>query len=286
MEEPQEPRNLPGWGALLVTLLAVLGTYAVVLVASLVRASAGGLSVHEAALEVARTPLNLGLAQLLGFAAALIFALRGLGRRRPVLQELNVLPTGAPILLAAAVAGAALQFPLAELGNQLHELWPMPLEEQLRIQQLTTADDLWDGVGIVFALVLVAPATEELLFRGLLLPDLAHRYGVAVALVATSMLFGLSHGDKVVAIYATVAGLVLGAVALRTGTTLVSLVMHASVNAVPVLLPAQLVSIPGFNVVSEEVQHLPLPLLLTSSLGAVVAIVLLVRLSDEDQGQE
>lgn len=265
------------------TVTAVLGTYAVVLVASLVRATASGASVNEAAMAVARAPLNLGLAQLVGFGVALVFGLRGLSRRGPALVELEVHAVGAPVLLAAAVAGVALQFPLAELGNQLHELWPVPIEEQLRIQELTTAHDLWDGLSIVFALVFVAPVTEELLFRGLLLPDLARRYGPMVALVATSLLFGASHGDRVVGVYAAVAGLILGAVALRTGTTLIAIVMHASVNAMPVLLPARVLPIAGFNVVSEEVQHLPWPLLLASSLGALVALALVVRLSDEER---
>jgi hypothetical protein len=55
--------------------------------------------------------------------------------------------------------------------------------------------------------------------------------------------------------------------------------LHAGVNAVPLLLPATLVPIRGFNVAQQS--HLPLPVLLGTSLMSAVALALLWRLTDE-----
>jgi membrane protease YdiL (CAAX protease family) len=79
------------------------------------------------------------------------------------------------------------------------------------------------------------------------------------------------------AIPAFVAGIVLGALADRYDSIWPSLAMHASVNAVPLLLPSEIVTIRGFNLLDEEVTHLPLPLLLASGVIALGALVFLLR---------
>ena len=126
-------------------------------------------------------------------------------------------------------------------------------------------------------MVLVAPVTEELLFRGWLLQDLKEQYGETRALIWSSALFGLAHLEAAAVLYAALGGLVLGAVALRTKSTLASIAMHAGVNAVALLLPATLIRIEGFNTLSQQVEHISWWLLLLALLGAAGALRIVWR---------
>jgi len=130
----------------------------------------------------------------------------------------------------------------------------------------------WGGFSALLALVLVAPVTEELLFRGWLLRDLEDQYGSTAALLWSSALFGLVHHEPPAILYATLGGFVLGAVALRTKSTLASVAMHAGVNALPLLLPARLIPIEGFNTLSQGVEHVHWSLLLGSSAATAAAL--------------
>jgi membrane protease YdiL (CAAX protease family) len=167
-------------------------------------------------------------------------------------------------LALCLLAGACLQFPLAELGNLLHQhVFGMePLEAQLARQALIEAHGPLDGALVVICLVALVPFAEEALFRGLFMFGLTERYGRGFGILLSAALFGVIHFDVVAAVYAAVAGLVLGALALATESTWASAALHAAINAVPVLLPERLFPIHGFNVPSESPEHLPVSLVL------------------------
>jgi len=265
--------------ALGLTFLAGLSLRAVVMLAAYLRARASGADFAHELTAVASDPVNLGLAQAVSFGATLGLGLalsRGGGRARDDLALVAVPLPAAGLLL---VAGISLQFPLSELGNLLAEVWPTPLAEQLARQDLLSPHGMLAGVAVVIALVVIAPVTEELLFRGLILRGVASRHGELAGLLLSSMLFGaMHHGTSMFP--ALLAGLLLGMVALSTGSTLASMLLHAAVNAVPVLLPERVLPVRGFNVVSEQVYHLPLALVVGTAALTVAALVLLFRMSD------
>lgn len=82
------------------------------------------------------------------------------------------------------------------------------------------------AVGVV-ALVVVAPVAEELVFRGLGFAALGRH-----ALVATSILFALAHAAPVLLAPVFLAGLGLGYLRLRTGSTYTGMVAHGGLNAI------------------------------------------------------
>ena len=153
----------------------------------------------------------------------------------------------------------------------------MSFDDLARRHRLVNPTTWWGGISVLFALVLVAPVTEELLFRGWLLRDLEHRYGTLPALLWSSALFGLVHLEASAVLYATLAGLVLGAVALRTRSTLGSIAMHAGVNALPLLLPTTLLRIEGFNTLGQQVEHISPWLLVLCLAGAALALAAVWR---------
>jgi len=80
------------------------------------------------------------------------------------------------------------------------------------------------GVGI-------APGLgEELLFRGLLLRGFTRRFGVAMGLATSSLLFGALHLDPVQGAAAALLGLYLGCVAIAAGGTRTAVLCHVSNN--------------------------------------------------------
>ena len=91
------------------------------------------------------------------------------------------------------------------------------------------------------------------------------------------------HIEPAAVLYAMLGGLVLGAVALRTKSTLASIAMHAGVNALPLLLPATLVRVEGFNTLSQRVEHINWWLLLLSLAVAGGALAIVWR-STADEG--
>lgn len=95
--------------------------------------------------------------------------------------------------------------------------------------------EMFMGGGQVWALallvILVGPLFEELIFRGWLLGGLRERWGDGKALLVSSLLFAVIHGDPWATPALFVLGCVFGAVALRSGSLYGSLILHSLWNA-------------------------------------------------------
>jgi hypothetical protein len=253
-------------------LLSVL----VSLTASL-RSARLGIDYADARSHVIDDPWNLGLVQAAAFSAAIVAALYSFFRHAPRREVLGLAPAPIWRILLACVAGVSLQFVLTEISNVVQEFVPQPYEEVVRRHGVIESSDPVHVLGAIFAFVLVAPIAEELLFRGLLVRGLVERYGRWLAIGATAVAFGAIHATPWAAIPAFVAGIVLGALADRYDSVWPSIAMHASFNAVPLLLPSELVSIRGFNVLDEGVAHLPPPLVIGSAIVTLAALFFLLR---------
>jgi uncharacterized protein len=83
----------------------------------------------------------------------------------------------------------------------------------------------------VVGLVLVAPAAEELVFRGLGFATLGR-----FALPATTVLFAIAHGLAVLLIPVAIAGLLLGLLRARTASVYPGMGVHMSLNALALAL--------------------------------------------------
>ena len=87
-----------------------------------------------------------------------------------------------------------------------------------------------DYVALLIALAIAPGIAEEIFFRGLILRSLAGVFGSAVALLCSSVLFGLVHLDLAQGGAAAILGLYLGAVALRGGGVRACIVCHIANN--------------------------------------------------------
>ncbi len=92
-----------------------------------------------------------------------------------------------------------------------------------------------DQAVLLYMAVAVVPAfCEEFLFRGLALTQLLP-YGKTAAVVGSALLFGLMHANPAQMLYATVAGLVLGLVAVESGSIWAGVMIHLVNNMLSVL---------------------------------------------------
>jgi membrane protease YdiL (CAAX protease family) len=274
------PRALSPGLILLVLLLALAGLVVGLEVQVLARAALAGEPFAVAQHVVARQPAALALAQLLGLGAPLVFALRLRGEPVRAFAARVLAPCPWDRVAAAGVAGLALQLPLVALTQQVGSLLPALArspEEQARLSELMRIDSVADALWVPVAVVVLAPLTEELLFRGLAQPDLATRVGRAAALVLVATLFAVFHLDLVSAPAIAVAGVALGALADRWRSVRPGLVMHAGVNALPVVLSEDVVVIPGFN--TDDTTSPDPRLVLASGLLSAVAFALALRAS-------
>ncbi len=89
---------------------------------------------------------------------------------------------------------------------------------------------LWVVIRL-FGTAVIVPVVEELLFRGYLLKRLnvGGRFGSLVAILISSTLFSLLHGNFLLAF---IAGLMLGGLVMRTGRVFNAIIAHALANGI------------------------------------------------------
>lgn len=80
-----------------------------------------------------------------------------------------------------------------------------------------------------FILVICAPILEELLFRKAII-DRTLKYGEGVAIIVSSIIFGLFHGNLVQSCYVLVLGFFTGLLYVKTGNIKYSIIIHMLFN--------------------------------------------------------
>lgn len=149
-------------------------------------------------------------------------AMRAVGRHLGLVRP----PLGATLAWLAATAGLLV---LYELASRLLERPPIP---DFMVQLHGTAGSVWL---LGAAVVVAAPAVEEVVFRGFLLPGLApSRTGAAGAVALTAVLWAVIHlqYDLFDMSAIVLLGVLFGAARLHTRSLWTPLVLHAAVNLV------------------------------------------------------
>jgi len=166
----------------------------------------------------------------------------------------------------------------SELDNAFRALLPPPdwlNDIFLRLAGHDTS--LW---GSILALVIVAPVTEELLFRGLILRGFLSHYRVHTALVTSALLFGLFHLNPWQFVHTTAIGLLFAWWFLKTRSLIPCILGHALNNGqVFILRDIFGLDISGYTTgVGGEVQFQPLWLDAVGAVLLVCGIWLLTRI--------
>lgn len=126
-------------------------------------------------------------------------------------------------VIVLAIAGSQMLNDLIILFR-LNEIFPgySELSEQTMVGQ-----PVWL---LILVVGILAPIAEELVFRGLVFRRMKDWMKPGLAVVFSSLLFGLYHGNMVQFLYATLMGMILAVIYHRTGTLWTSILAHITAN--------------------------------------------------------
>ncbi len=194
-----------------------------------------GLSLVAASLSRERLAARLALRRAAVGAGALALA------------SLGLLLCGAVVQEAVRALGIPMTGSLAQLERVLRGLSPGAFVVALAV----------GGV--------LVPIGEELFFRGYVQSRLCRRWGTWPGIAWTALFFALAHLDPIHSASALVAGIYLGWVAQRTGSTVPGIVVHAVNNVVAIAT--------GWALPDPDVSRATHVALLGASLAGAVAVL-------------
>lgn len=124
--------------------------------------------------------------------------------------------------------GAAIQF-VTDIGLVFAQaLFPAAMEEYGKV--IESLGILSPGFWSVLYTVILAPAAEELLFRGVTLKILEQEFSFWQANILQALYFGMFHGNPVQGIYAFFCGMLLGYTVKKYKSLKAAVLCHFAVN--------------------------------------------------------
>jgi membrane protease YdiL (CAAX protease family) len=116
-----------------------------------------------------------------------------------------------------------------------------PLQPNLPLRLVFPDAMLIGNAIIISSTLLIAPLTEEVIFRGYLFDVLERSFGSYASILATSALFAMAHMVQLDFRFAHVfiifvLGGIFGVLRYRTGSTAVPILFHALYNLVYILV--------------------------------------------------
>jgi sodium transport system permease protein len=199
------------------------------------------------------------------FCFGLLLGLRwlwaGLGERLPLLTRTGVVllafVAAPPLFMALSitkrprralnlyvgspwyVAAALLLLPAADVANRVLAEFPglheAVRERRLLVETAVSLEPLWSPAlwgGYVLLLAVVSAVSKELAFRGWILNGLRQRFRPWTAILISSLLFAAFHMNVFVMVPAFLLGVVLGLLAVRSGSLLPGILLHLGCYAI------------------------------------------------------
>ena len=137
--------------------------------------------------------------------------------------------------LPMAVALGVTLHPLyLALGRWIEYTYPVSAEALQAMRPFLDQVETAPWYSIVFLMAFIPAVCEELAFRGFIFAGLVRQGGRLRAMVVTALMFGISHGFLQQSIAASCMGVLIGWVALRTGSVLPCILLHFTNNALSV----------------------------------------------------
>lgn len=110
------------------------------------------------------------------------------------------------------------------------------VESQAILSLLVEAESFWTKAGLIFCIVVVAPISEEIFFRGFLYQALRKRWGIKMGAFSSGLAFAIVHFDWVVLISFTLLGIGFALLYEKTRSLISCIMAHGIFNAISVAL--------------------------------------------------
>lgn len=153
----------------------------------------------------------------------LMLIVRKIPTRKPQKQDFTVISflAAIPVTMLFMTVGNIIG---VQLNGLIGALKGAPVTNDTA--ELVENSPIWLTVLLV---VIIAPVVEEFIFRKLMIDKLS-TYGNVTAILVSSLAFGLFHGNLYQFFYSALVGLVLGYIAVKSGSWLNSVILHALIN--------------------------------------------------------
>ncbi|MFA6563941.1 MAG: CPBP family intramembrane glutamic endopeptidase [Verrucomicrobiia bacterium] len=232
----EQTKRFPGFGQTLLLMLA-----AVFLIIGLTIPVAVADFLFK--MKLVEHPGVMGCINLAAFGGVLI--LGALLAKAPLREVFPMKPVRPALALPLVLSVLGAVIVLSEADNWMRSVLPMPQWLAKFFADLIMAkNSFW---GSLFALVVVAPVTEELFFRGLVMHGFLSRYSARNSVLISAVLFGLIHLNPWQLISGVSLGLLLGWWFVRTRSLLPCLAGHALANSTLLFASFLPLRIAGFN---------------------------------------
>ncbi len=149
-------------------------------------------------------------------------------RRRNPMHELSVRRVPLHSVPLCLLAGISVYLVVSFIMGALEEIPALKPTFDAYNEQASLLDN--DSPLTIALTVIGAPIIEELLFRALLISRLRRGMPVWVAALVASFIFGLMHGQVIWVIYATLLGILLSAVYIKTDSVIPGVILHFAFN--------------------------------------------------------
>ncbi|MDV3428984.1 MAG: CPBP family intramembrane metalloprotease [Bacillota bacterium] len=168
---------------------------------------------------------------------------------------------------------------LSDAGNFTTRVIPMN-DFWLKVFSSFTGNGFADWKGIL-AFAVVAPISEEIIFRGMVLKGFLKHYSVRKSIILSALLFGIAHMNPWQFVSAFAAGIVLGWWYVKTDSIITTIFGHALNNGMICIIGAIGLKIPGYNAALAGANHQPVWFDLLGVILLAVGIVWLSKLFNE-----
>ena len=153
-------------------------------------------------------------------------SLRDLGFVRPDLRAIGIALAGVVAGVALATVGSDIVSAVTHTGDHAQATEQM----FVRMQHVP-----WQVALFAFFAAVLAPVVEETIFRAFLFNAVLRYGGFWIAAIASSILFGLAHGDPYNALPLALVGMVLCGVYYLTRNVVASMIAHGAFNLLTVI---------------------------------------------------
>lgn len=162
--------------------------------------------------------------QLLALAIAWLIAK---SLQKNFAQEAFVKKIDKGVILPIAIMGVAMQFFLS------YALEFLPIPDAIMNDYMQKSFSIVVGGNLfirILAVAIVAPIVEEVFFRGIILSHFRKVMPLWLAVLLSSIMFGVLHGQILWIAYTAVIGVLFAAVALREKSIVASIILHMAIN--------------------------------------------------------
>jgi membrane protease YdiL (CAAX protease family) len=178
---------------------------------------------------------STGIVQTIAFIGLVLWF--ALGRHKSRLAALGLRPCSwKTLLVAGLLGGSGLFFLVILVAALFSQIFPFSPEPQPFARVLLRAQDWRELVIPLIIGGILAPAGEEVYFRGFVYPYLRSRLGCSFAVVVSAVFFAALHFDLFRFLPLTLGGVGLALIVETTGSLFPAILAHGTWNTLMTLL--------------------------------------------------